>query len=112
MRITLTRGGGFTGIKEQLGPLETEELEADLAGRIIAKVDEISFFDLPARIPGEPKTSEAIWHRIAIADGERKNEVTDDNQSDQSQVAPLDELRNLVEESGMAYRQVGRGVAS
>jgi hypothetical protein len=111
MRITLTRGGGFTGIKEELGPLDTEELAADLAGRITAKIEEIRFFELPDRIPGEPKTAEAVWHRIAVADGERENEVTYDSRSDPSQVASLDELRDLVEKSGMDYRPAGRGVA-
>jgi Emfourin len=112
MQATITRGGGFTGLEEQLGPLDTATLAGDLGGRIEAKVDEIAFFELPAETPGGQRAGETVWHRIAIVDGDRSHRVSFDNQSDPQKAAPLDELRTLIEASGLEYHEVPRGEAA
>jgi hypothetical protein len=111
MQVRVIRGGGFTGLKEKLGPLDTATLEGDLGKRIEAKVEEVAFFDLPADTPGRPPKAEVVWARIKVVDSDRSHEVSFDNYSDPEKAAPLIELRSLIEESGEKYHQMPREAA-
>ena len=109
MQVRVIKGGGFTGLTEELGPLDTSTLDGDLEVRIEAKVEEIGFFDLPRKTPGDDPGVEAIWVRIRVEDGDRTHEVKYDNHSDPEKVVPLAELRKLIEKSGAGYHQAPRG---
>ena len=80
MIVRARRGGGIAGsaLNQELGPLDTSELEdRDLAERIERAVEEGGFFDLPAELPGaDPPVADAMWHSLEVEADYRRHEVS------------------------------------
>jgi hypothetical protein len=107
MEITIVRSGGFAGVHEKLGPVDTSKLAGDMGPRIESKVREAGFFDLPDHIPeGQRHSSEPFGYAVTIQDGERQHTVRYDDNSDHAAVRALAGLRELLEESGAGFKAV------
>jgi hypothetical protein len=107
MEITIVRSGGFAGVHEKLGPVDTSKLPGDTGPRIESKVREVGFFELPGHIPeGQRHSTEPFDYVVTIQDGERQHTVRYDDNSDHEAVLALAGLRRLLEESGASFKAV------
>ena len=77
MRITVSRTGGFAGIRPPPAVLDTATLVGDAKKRAEQLVAACKFFDLPATLTGSGKSADQFLHHITIAceDG-REHAVT------------------------------------
>jgi len=98
MKITVTRSGGFAGIAEDLLTLDTEELDASLAGQVQQLVSKAGLSALPEFVSGGEVGADYQRYEIEVAEGEVRHRVQ--FQDDESpETAPLrrlvDDLRAL-----------------
>jgi hypothetical protein len=75
LRISVRRSGGFAGIEEGLGAVDTEALEPAARERVEALVREADFFALPATVE-EELGADQFRYEITVEDGGRRHTVT------------------------------------
>jgi emfourin len=75
MRISVRRSGGFAGIEEQLGSVDTAELDASARERLERLVDEADFFAAPAVVEGD-LGADQFRYEITVEEGGRSHTVT------------------------------------
>lgn len=75
MEIRLTRRGGFAGISEELGRVDTSGLDASQAHEADELVRSARFFDLPATLPGEIG-ADLFRYEVTVVDGHRRHAVS------------------------------------
>lgn len=100
MEITINRGGGFTGLREQLGPVDTASL-GDAGSKIEEKVREIGFFEMEEELSGG--RDNRPWSLFAIEDGERRHSVDYSAGTDSPEVRSLQALAGLLLEAGARF---------
>jgi hypothetical protein len=77
MRITVSRTGGFAGIRPPPIVLDTATLAGAAKKRVEQLVTACDFFDLPATLTASEKSADQFLHHITIADdGGREHSVT------------------------------------
>ncbi len=77
MRITVSRTGGFAGIRPPPIVLDTATLTAAAKKRVEKLVTACSFFDLPATLTASGKSADQFLHHITIVgDDGREHTVT------------------------------------
>ena len=98
MRITVSRSGGFAGIRKPPAVLDTAALPAKARERVEKLVDACGFFELPENVTGGEKSADQFLHHITIAheDG-REHSVT--LHADAAS-AELSDLMHLVRSGG------------
>jgi hypothetical protein len=74
MKLTVTRSGGFAGIPEQVGSVDTAALAPALATEGEGLVRASRFFELPAQVSGGPG-ADLYRYEITIVDGARTHTV-------------------------------------
>ena len=90
MIISVKRSGGFAGLTEDLGTVNTEQLDTMSANKVEQLVRNVYFFDLPARVSGGVAFDQ-FRYEIMITDGQRQHTVTfDDDHSPETM--PLHQL--------------------
>ena len=98
MRITVSRTGGFAGIRPPPIVLDTATLAGAAKKRLEELVAACGFFDLPATVPVSEKSADQFLHHITIAhDDGREHSVT--LHADAAS-APLRDLLHLVRGGG------------
>ncbi|MGC3959845.1 MAG: hypothetical protein QM813_18540 [Verrucomicrobiota bacterium] len=75
MKISATRTGGFAGLTEDLGSVETAQLDAAARKAVELLVQRVDFFHLPERLPGEVG-ADLFTYAVTVADGSRQHTVT------------------------------------
>ncbi len=98
MRITVSRTGGFAGIRPPPIVLDTATLAGAAKKRVEQLVDACGFFALPATLSASEKSADQFLHHITIAgDDGREHSVT--LHADAAS-APLRDLLHLVRSGG------------
>jgi hypothetical protein len=90
--ISVKRSGGFAGVTEDLGTVNTEQRDAMAANKLEQLVRNVDFFNLPAKVSGGVGFDQ-FRYEITITDGEWQHTVAfDDDNSPETMP-----LRQLVE---------------
>ena len=76
MTISVTRTGGFAGLTDELGTVDTATLDATAKQALELAVRRTNFFQLPARLPGEPVGADLFTYRVTVKDGSRAHSVS------------------------------------
>ena len=74
MQIKVRRTGGFAGIEEELGSVDTASLEGGAREQLETLVREVDFFSLPAAIEGEVGADQ-FRYEVTVEDGGRGQTV-------------------------------------
>ena len=94
MRITVSRTGGFAGIRPPPIVLDTDSLAGAAKKRVEQLVADCGFFDLPASLAASGKSADQFLHHITVAgDDGREHSVT---LHADAVSAPLRDLLHLV----------------
>jgi hypothetical protein len=75
LRINVRRSGGFAGIEEQLGSVDTSALDPGTRTRLEGLVREADFFALPATVEGEIGADQ-FRYEVTVDDDGRRHTVT------------------------------------
>lgn len=75
MEISVKQSGGFAGISQDLGTVDTEHLNSAKAQQIASALSNVDFFALPATVPGEIGADQ-FRYEIKVTDGDRQHTVT------------------------------------
>jgi hypothetical protein len=75
MRISVRRSGGFAGIEEEVGSIDTASLAPDTRDEVEALVRQADFFALPAAVEGEVGADQ-FRYEVTVEDGGRAHTVT------------------------------------
>ncbi len=99
MRIEVKRTGGFAGLEEDLGAVDTAQLDPDAAREVRRLVQQSAFFTMPDTVEGGEVGADLFRYDITVSDERRRHTVTfaardDAAAEDDPATAPL---RRLVE---------------
>ena len=75
MKISIVRSGGFAGLTEALGDLDTAQLTPVQAREIEALVEAARFFELPGELPSDAVGADYIHYEVTVTDGTRHHAV-------------------------------------
>ena len=76
MKISVTRSGGFAGLTDEVSGVDTAQLDTAARQKLEQAVRRVNFFELPARLPGEPIGADLFAYRVTVRDGAREHSVT------------------------------------
>ena len=76
MKISVSRTGGFAGLTDEVSAVDTAQLDAAARQKLEQAVRRVNFFELPARLPGEPIGADLFAYRVTVRDGAREHSVT------------------------------------
>ena len=76
MTISVTRTGGFAGLTDALGAVDTATLAAAAKQALELAVRRTNFFQLPARLPGGPVGADLFTYQVTVTDGPRSHSVS------------------------------------
>jgi uncharacterized lipoprotein len=93
MRISVRRSGGFAGIDEEVGSVDTAALDAGAREPIESLVREAGFFELPAAVEGD-LGADQFRYEVSVEDGGRSHTVVFTGES--GPAAPLKRLVDAV----------------
>ena len=99
MQITVNKTGGFAGVNQQLGPVETSSLDSQVASDINRMLREVDFFNLPGSLGKTGQMSDAFYYAIHVVDGSRNHTVQMGDDSTGSAADKLHELIKLLEQA-------------
>lgn len=102
MEITATRREGIGAIVRTLGPVDTASL-GSATQAIVAEVDAVQFFDLPAEFHGEGQHPDPVVTTLSIVDGSRQHSVTWADYAHDSRIAHLAAIISAVEQTGTQW---------
>ena len=105
MEITIEKSGGFAGVRERLGPVDTAE-QGDAGAEIETKVEQIGFFELPGRLPEDNQIRDGFGYAMTVEADDRRHRVEYSDGSRREDRQPLDELTQLLEANGSQFRDV------
>lgn len=100
MDITATRKGGFAGVNERLGPVDTQVLPAEVGAEIESVVAGVGFFDLPSTF-GPGSGADLFEFTLVVLDGGRCHATSWDDLSDRP--PELDQLVDLLLQAGALW---------
>ncbi len=101
MEITVRRIGGFAGVSERLGPVDTASLEPRLAREIEDLVAAVGFFDLPSRFPAGAGADTFVYLATALEPARSHTTSWDDLSERPSE---LDQLIELLLGAGASWQ--------
>jgi hypothetical protein len=76
MQIRATRSGGILGVREELGPIDTDAISGGLGDEIEAEVEKVGFFDLPSEPAPHDPWPDAFYYGITVEDGDCTHSVS------------------------------------
>ena len=91
MNILVERTGGYAGLMEKIGPINTGQLDPKVAHLIEQMVQNIGFFDLPEMVSGGTIGADLFHYMVTITDDNRRHTVAFDY-DDSPETAPLRRL--------------------
>ncbi len=98
MQITVTKTGGFAGVHQRLGPVETSSLESEVADQVGRIVTELDFFHLPKSLQAKP-VQDGFHYAVQVIDGAGEHTVETAGTSNDPAVTRLHELIELLDEA-------------
>lgn len=98
MQITVIKTGGFAGIHEQLGPVDTSSLDPEVAGQVVRILTELDFFGLPKSLPGEP-VPDGFHYAVRVVEDARDHTVETEGTSEDPAAPKLLEVIRLLDEA-------------
>lgn len=99
MQVTVVKTGGFAGVHQQFGPVETSSLDTEVAKEIDRIVTEVDFFNLPERLPPTTNISDGFFYAVqVVADGRDHTVETEDGSEDSASIQ-LRRLARLLEDA-------------
>lgn len=98
MRVTITKTGGFAGVHQQLGPVETSSLDSEVADQVGRIVTDVDFFNLPESLPAQP-VMDGFSYAVRIADGERDHTVRTEGTSNDPAATGLHEMISFLDQA-------------
>jgi hypothetical protein len=100
MEISVRRTGGFAGVDDRLGPVETNEIYGGIGDQLERVVRDVDFFELPWAFPSGP--GEDLFEFTAtVTDAGRSHSTSWDDLSDRP--PELDRLIELLLEAGQTW---------
>lgn len=103
MQVTVTRTGGFAGVHQQLGPVDTSRLDREIADQVERTLTELDFFNLPERLPTSDTVYDGFFYAVEVAaDGRDHTVRTEDGAADPAAIE-LRRLIGLLEEAGSRF---------
>lgn len=75
MKITVNRTGGYAGITEQLGFMDTANADPKIVAEVTSILKKLEFFNLPSNIAGEEIGADLQRYEINISDENRQHTV-------------------------------------
>jgi hypothetical protein len=75
MKISVTRTGGFAGLTESLGNVDTAALPPAQAAEAARLVQAAGFFALPGELPGGNVGADLFRYEVRVEDGARSHAV-------------------------------------
>lgn len=106
MQITVTKTGGFAGVHQQLGPVETSSLDAEVAEQVSRMIAESDFFNLAERLPTTGQVFDDFDYAVQVVDDHRHHTVKFEGQSTDPAATALLELITLLESAAGGFRDV------
>ncbi len=76
MIIQVTRSGGFAGLLDVFGPIETSRLDASVANELQTHLISCRFFHLPAQIEATDVGADYLHYEISVEDGPKHHTVS------------------------------------
>jgi hypothetical protein len=76
MQIRVSRSGGYAGLAEELGALDTEGVDSARAEAIAGMVHDTGFFELPEALPSEDIGADQFQYAVTVIDGDREHTVS------------------------------------
>lgn len=98
MQITVTRTGGFAGLHQQLGPVDSSSLESEVADQVGRLVSELDFFHLPESLQGAP-VMDGFRYTVQIIDGDHEHTVATEGIADDPVMTRLHELITVLDQA-------------
>jgi hypothetical protein len=95
MKITVQRTGGFAGMTESMGTIDTRQLDASRARDVTRAVEEVGFFALPEQVRGPEIGADLFSYEVTILDNGRSRTVRFQDQ-DEPTMLPLRRLVDIV----------------
>lgn len=99
MIITIDKIGGFAGISEELGPLDTSSLDEDAAHKIVYAIRHADFFHLPDDVGGHTVADDFTF-TARITDGTRFHAVSWDSATTEPRRSALAAIVRASEAAG------------
>ncbi len=75
MKITVKRTGGFAGLTETLGTIDTSAMNAARARDAEQRVTDLGFFSLPEDIPAAEIGADLFHYEVTVLDKGRSHTV-------------------------------------
>lgn len=99
MIISVKRSGGFAGLSEDLGTINSTQLNTALVQQVEQWVQDMDFFTLPATVSGSEIGADLFCYEITIHEGNQQHTVAfyDDGSAE---TAPLRQLVEFVTQMG------------
>lgn len=102
MQLTVLKTGGVAGMRQQLGPVDTDHVSGAVSSAIARMVEEVGFFNLPERL--EPSNMPDDFHLVIdIVDGARDHQVAFDEHSPSPEARSLLELVAALQQGGFDF---------
>jgi hypothetical protein len=98
MQITVTKTGGFAGLHQQLGPVDTSRLDPEVADQVLRIITELDFFNLPKSLPGSP-VADGFHYTVQVSEDTRDHTVETEGLSDDPAVLKLHELIGALDQA-------------
>lgn len=103
MQVTVIRTGGFAGLHQQLGPVDTSSLDPEIADEIERIITELDFFNLPERLPTTRTISDGFSYAVEVVDDGRDHTVRMEDGSEDPAAIQLFQVIRLLKEGAGRY---------
>jgi hypothetical protein len=109
MEITIRKTGGIGGFHEQLGPVDTGQLEFSVAEEIERAVRSIGFYELPTQLPlGQGR--DLSYYKMRIRGDQGDHEVSWDDLTDKKESAGVNLLLRLLLKNGFEFSRIDNAI--
>jgi hypothetical protein len=102
MEITVTRTGGFVGVHQQLGPVDTSSLDPEVADQIDRIITELDFFNLQDK-PAAGVVYDGFFYTVRVVADDRDHTARTEDGSDDPEAGGLRRLIGLLEDAGCRF---------
>jgi hypothetical protein len=93
MKIIATRSGGFAGVTESLGTVDTSKLDAAQARDIAQLVEDLNFFRMPEEVRGTEIGADLFQYEVTVLENGRSHTVRFTDQEEPT----INSLRRLMD---------------
>jgi hypothetical protein len=106
MQITVIQTGGFAGVHQQVGPVDSSSLDPEVAEQVDRIIAESDFFNLPERLPTTGQVYDDFNYAVHVVDGDHAHTVELEGQSDHPAAPAILELISLLDGAAGGFRPI------